>query len=406
MATLPELGKSDNIAANHMAQWPLWELAFRSGFLLAAISSSVSLLTWLGMLSGWWPLPGNGLSPIVWHLHEMLFGFAAIAAMGFSLTAVQTWTGLRSLHGTPLILLTLLWLLARVGFWINTPTTLLWATIAQGLWWYCAIFAFSRLLFLSGNRRNYLLVTIFLIMATLNLALLLADVNGFTELALHLGRSMVLMFTLLISIIAGRVIPFFTERGIGLIKIRNFPYIDKLLLLLSTAGIVIFITGYFAALPLSPAPLLISAAVLHFIRLALWFNPGILSRPLLWSLHLAYWLLAMGLLLAGMSFLHTTMPLSAAVHLITIGAMGLMILAMMSRVSLGHTGRPLTPKPRISAAFLLMAIAALTRALLPMLGHTVLAWQISTLLWIAAMLLFLSAYTAILLSPKQTQTKR
>lgn len=387
---------------NHITHWPVWQLAFRSCFLLATVASSLSLIYWLGMLSGWWSLPGNGMSAIVWHLHEMIFGFAATVAIGFSLTAVQTWTGLPSLQGRSVMLLAGLWLLARIGFWLNNPDSLLMATIAQCLWWYCSIYAFTRLLFLSGNRRNYLLIPIFCAMALVNLIVILADFNGFTGMALHLGRTMVLMFTLLIAIIAGRVIPFFTERGIGLIKITKTQTLDRILMSVSCAGIVVFTSGYFYPLPISPAPLLIAAGTLHLVRLVFWFKPGILSRPLLWSLHLSYLFLAVGLIATGLSFLIIQLSLSAALHLITVGAISLMILAMMSRVSLGHTGRPLTPAPWISVAFILLAIAAVIRSALPALGYPLLAWQLSIALWVSSMCLFLRFYSPILFSPKQS----
>ncbi|BDX04812.1 NnrS family protein [Planctobacterium marinum] len=380
---------------------PLWHLAFRACFLLASISSVFAIVTWLGILNNWWRFSEPALTPTLWHLHEMLFGFAATVAIGFTLTAVQTWTGLASIKGRPLALFMLLWLIARLVFWFNHSALVIPAIVVQMLWWVAAIWVFARLLIQAQNRRNYLLIAVFTLMAVLNLSILLADISGNTALALHLGRSMVLMFTLLMAIIAGRVIPFFTERGIGSIVMLPTPKTDQALLWVSATSIALFITGHFMSLPVSPAVLFIASGGLHLYRLVRWYHSAIFTLPLLWSLHGAYLFLALGLLATGVSFIAPVISLSAALHLITIGAIGLMILSMMSRVSLGHTGRPLTPKPLMSMAFVLLATAALVRAILPGLGAPVLSWQLSSLLWLLALLIFLLCYCPVLLAPRK-----
>ncbi|MCF6459363.1 NnrS family protein [Pseudoalteromonas sp. MMG024] len=383
------------------AEHPFFQLAFRSSFILGALASIVAMTIWLGFLNAWWQLNPTGLTSTVWHLHEMLFGFGATIATGFVLTAVQTWTGRPSIKGLPLMALVSLWLVIRVLFFVNSTATVILATVLQGLWWISIIAIYSHIVLLAKNRRNYLFIPLFSVMALLEMALLISELTIDTAQALHIGRTMVLMFGVLMGIVGGRVIPFFTRNGAKLAAVSHPKLLDPLLQTTSLLGALVFFSHFYISLPLSPAYLMIAAGCLHLAKLGFWQSNKTAGIALLWSLHLSYGALGVGLILLGASYFTPLIAFSSGLHVITVGAMGLMVLSMMSRVSLGHTGRILMPKPVISYAFLLMALAAIIRALMPSLGYAHLAWQLSAMLWITAFFMFIWVYLPILKAPRQ-----
>ncbi|WP_245961424.1 NnrS family protein [Thalassotalea euphylliae] len=385
---------------------PLWQLSFRAFFLAASLFSVVAVALWVGSLSGLSfasPITAKALylSSLVWHAHEMIFGFAATVAIGFILTAVQTWTSSPSISGRPVMALVAIWVMVRALLWYNTISSLAFAIALQSLWWLAIIGCYARIVLRAKNKRNYLFIPLLSALATVNLLVLGCGLAGKTDLAVHFTRSAVLIFTLVMAVVGGRVIPFFTVRGAGTEPTQPLPWLEMALLPVAIAGITIFILGQFISLPITPALFMLSAGILHLVRCARWSGRKTLNVPLLWSLHLAYLLMSLGLIALGLSYLTPMVQFSAALHIITIGAIGLIIIAMMSRVSLGHTGRALITKRRINLAFYLVAAAALIRFILPHLGYTLLSWQLSALLWGIAFSLFFFTYWPILTKPRQ-----
>ena len=232
--------KPEGNKQSSFSSFPIFELLFRSYFLLGMAASIISLVVWIGFLTGHSISGDSGLSPIIWHVHEMLFGFAATIAVGFILTAVQTWTGRASLSGMHVFFLIILWLLVRVLLWINSEVTIPFAILGQLLWWLYIIVSFTRIVVGSRNRRNYIFIPLLLTLATINIIILLADIFGNNALAIHLARTVVLLFTLLMSIIGGRVIPMFTVNGAKTLPIENIPVIEKLILPVGIAGTCTF----------------------------------------------------------------------------------------------------------------------------------------------------------------------
>jgi len=393
----------------HLAQLPVLDLPFRSYFLLAVGCSMLALAIWVtylnGYLAGYFTFTNKTISPLTWHIHEMIFGFGATVAVGFILTAAQTWTGKKSIKGLPVLAFIILWLAVRVTLLINQPSTIIIATVMQSLWWLGSIAVFARLVLSSNNRRNYLFIPLLLGLMSLNIALLVVDFYGYPELTRHIARTSVLMFCLLMAILGGRVIPFFTVSGAKLTAITTPSWLTPLLTIISVLGILVFFTSAFIDLPFSPAGLMISAGLLHLFRQSYWRSIATINIPLLWSLHLAYSSLGLGLILLGMSYLSDevfsiSIAFGDALHLITIAAMALMIFSMMARVSLGHTGRALLPSKLVSWLFYLIILSALARTLLPIFHQPLLAWNISTLAWLAASVLFLKVYLPILTTKK------
>ncbi|MCG7534246.1 NnrS family protein [Pseudoalteromonas sp. OOF1S-7] len=373
---------------------PVLMLAFRPLFLLGSLWACSAMLVWFAILSGYlnWSAP---YPATLWHAHEMIFGFASAIAIGFLFTAAKNWTGVSTLNGWPLLGLCVVWSSARIaGVWSAQP--LLWLIVLQGAFWLIAICHFTWVVVQVHNSKNYLFVPVLALLATLNIVFIVVlDLQAF-ELAGLLSQMAVLGFTILISILGGRVIPFFISRGLGLAQQQRTPRLDKLLLLVSLTGVAGFFAHHFMQLTVMPGYLLILAGLLHLARAAAWFQRRLFMVPLLWSLYLAYLMMALGLIGFGSAYFNTSWQAKDALHLITIGGMGMMILAMMARVALGHTARPLTPHPLMSVAFLLILTSALIRSMLPTYIGAHLAWQLSALIWSASFALFVFIYAPML----------
>ena len=384
---------------------PFWELAFRPWFLLAALWSVFAVTIWMGFLHGK-PLTHQWhmLNPLVWHTHEMIFGFAATVAAGFVLTAVQTWTSQPSLSGKPLMLLTFVWIAARICFALNDSTSVYLGFALQMLWWLGVIISYSKLVLKVKNKRNYVFIGIFSVMMFANASLLIADIQQNIPLAIHIAQTAVLMFVLLISLIAGRVIGFFTKNGAPQSNPQQYPWLNLVCNLLSAiCALGIFLT-YFSRNPVIwylLSFIFISTGILQTIRLIGWQPHKTFKVPLLWSLHATFLAMSFGLILMGISFVTNNIGFSDALHLITVGSIGGMILAMIARVSLGHTGRMIIVGNTMAVAFGALIIAGISRSALAIFGMPQLSWKISAALWIIGFMIFVVVYTPILFAARK-----
>ncbi|MEH6449205.1 MAG: NnrS family protein [Oleispira sp.] len=387
---------------NKVLSSPLWSLAFRPFFILGSLSSVISLVIWLVYLNSGEVLSQNQmLSPVLWHIHEMFFGFTLMIAIGFLLTAVQTWTGLKSLQGHSLISLSLIWIAIRILLLQNQnvfPGLLEAVIVLQVIWWGIVFVAFSRLIIKAGSRKNYIFLPLLVILMILQLSFLYYS-QAENDLLIHLARSAILFFSIIVGLISGRVIPLFTRNALAdnlKVSIKTTPKLDNSILIFSVLGSLNFLLSGLLAMPFSPAWLLLLVGALHLLRLSQWGNFYTLNNPLLWSLHSAYLCLSAGLMLVALSFFTESIRIADAFHLITVGAFGGMILAMISRVSLGHTGRPLQVNNWMVLAFLFIFIAVVLRVVLAVLNQPLWAWNSSALLWIAAYSIFLKFYIPVL----------
>lgn len=388
---------------NKFLSSPLWSLAFRPFFILGSLSSVVSLTIWLVYLNSGEVLNQNQiLSPLLWHIHEMFFGFTLMIAVGFLLTAVQTWTGLKSLQGHSLMCLSLIWVAIRILLLQDQSIfpELLEAVIAlQVIWWGIVFVAFSRLIIKAGSRKNYIFLPLLVVLMILQLSFLYYSQTEI-DLLIHLARSAILFFSIIVGLISSRVIPLFTRNALAdnlKVSIKTSPKLDNSILIFSILGSLNFLLSGLFAMPFSPAWLLLLVGALHLLRLSQWGSRYTLNNPLLWSLHCAYLCLAAGLMFVALSFFTEAVRIADAFHLITVGAFGGMILAMISRVSLGHTGRPLQVNNWMVLAFLFIFIAVVLRVVLAVLDQPLWAWNSSALLWIAAYSIFLKFYIPVLI---------
>ena len=377
---------------------PLFRLGFRPFFLLGALFSCLAMLGWLGQLNNWFVLPGIG-NPIWWHAHEMLFGFGAAIVAGFLLTAVQNWTAHPGVRSWPLALIVGLWVLPRCLLpWLGEDNLIL---MALDLAWLplCAWFL-AKPVIMTRQWRNLFFVPLLLILTLLNGATWLwRDDWSAVE---HLLITTVLLFTTLIAVMGGRVIPVFTARGTGQEKAPPSPWLERGALASLWLILLLWLLPDSWTNSLYMVPLYIVAAGLHLGRQLRWRPGTTLAQPLLWSLHLAYLFIPLGLLALAAHAAGLPLSLSLASHLLSAGCMGTMILGMIARVSLGHSGRALHVGRRITLAFALVILSAFMRVLLPLYWPSLAltGWNLSGWSWIAAYGLFVWVYTPILTRPR------
>jgi len=383
-----------------ITQHPLMALAFRPTFLLGAGWAVISIVLWLFMLTTQWQ-PQHIMPMNIWHAHEMLFGFGAMIATGFLMTAGQNWTGVAGLSGRPLAFLCLTWLIARLAPFIANDS-MAWITllVAQVIWWLTCMISFSRQIIVSRNKRNAFFIILLTMMMVFDIFILLATQHQAYQLANHLCQSMVLVFALLISIVGGRVIPFFTNTACNNKSGWLPPYFNSLVIISTLFAIASFILSGFIALPFKPGWIMMLSGLLHLIRLYSWHHTLIWKMAILWFLHLAYLGLALGLIVLGFSDLTQRIPFVDSLHILAITVMGGMILSMMARVSLGHTGRPLRLNNTMSFSFICVLLAGLIRVLAPQSSEPLFFIMLSGGLWLSSFMLFLYIYFPILTKPR------
>lgn len=381
---------------------PLLQLGFRPFFLLAGISAALFILVW-GLFFSSSSIAGLNVTaygPVYWHGHEMIFGFVVAVVAGFLLTAVKNWTGRQTATGTLLLMLVLLWVLARVLPFI--PDTFpYWMIAFIDISFLPAVAAaLLPLLIKTRNFRNLIFIGILLLLSAANVVFHMG-VAGWFEHGQRYGLyAAIYMIILLISIMGGRVIPFFIERGLADgFQRRSYPVIEI------SASLVLLLLGVLHTANVSGVYIItvaVMAAVLHFIRLAGWYNKGIWRVPLLWVLMLAYGWIVAGLFLMALA-LAGWFAVSLALHALTIGGIGLMTMGMMVRVSMGHSGRKLLAPGMMPAAFAALNIAVVIRVLLPLVmpPESYLALVlISALVWVAAFCAFIFSMSPVYLSPR------
>jgi len=381
---------------------PLWRLGFRPFFLFGAIFTIVAVGLWMtaytGKLPGWEPAGGW----LDWHRHEMPFGFAVAIVAGFLMTAVQNWTGIPGVRGWPLAALVGLWLAARLCWLMGMPW---WVIAVPELSWLPLLaILIARSLSQTRQIHNYpILATLALL--TLADALTLAGLaSGHADWLRNGAMAAIWLIVALMTMIGGRVIPFFTQSALGSsTKAAPTPHQLKLDYALMAATVLIAALsagGLTMTTSAWPFALLFAAlAVGHVIRLWQWWHRGIWQIALLWPLHLSYFWMALACM--GLAWFHTGAPLwfSFSLHALTVGAMGGLILAMIARVSLAHTGRSLEAPRPMGYAFVLFHLGAAARVFLtpwlPLPGII-----ITSICWIIAFGLFILCHGPMLCLPR------
>jgi uncharacterized protein involved in response to NO len=380
----------------------IWQQAFRPFFLFACIFAILSMGTWALVQAGeLYFMPYGGVT--FWHAHEMLFGFVAAIIVGFLLTAVQSWTGLRATHGKPLIILFTLWLLARVCMLLDI-FSMQWITALIDIsFLLLAAFFMAKLVLKVKQYRNLIFVPILLLLATANLFTHLSVMTGEIHFYTQGIYSTVMIITLIMTVVAGRVFPMFTANGTQTKKVDNLAWLEKSVISVTAIALLIHFFGLQQIISSKLMVLLfIFCSLGHSIRAIRWRPQVTFNTPLVWSLHLAYWFIPISFLLFALHYAGLNISTSNALHGLTAGAMSSLILAMIARISLGHSGRPLTPHWLMKYAFSLIILAGGIRLLSPyiQLYFNFNLHVVSACLWAFAFGIYVVVYAPILTTPR------
>jgi len=369
-------------------------LGFRPFYIGGALVAALTVPLWVAMFLGamsWQPV----VAPLLWHAHEMLFGFAVAIILGFLMTAGKAWTGLATPRGRALGSLIALWLAARVAS--LTGPYALYAVLDMALLPVVAAIL-VRLLIQSRNYRNLPLGLILVFMAVANVAFHGA-VSGVLSVPvlkpLHAGLALIIVVE---CVMAGRVIPAFTMAVTPGLKLAAKVWVERTTLGVTALGLVLWV---FAPASLIGFFVLALSALLQAKRLLGWKSNVTRTRPILWILHAAYAWIPVGLLLLAMAQLGWVNA-SVGIHALAVGATGGLIIGMVTRTARGHTGRPLTvSKPEVLAYGLVM-FAAVLRVLLPLLAPNLYVTSLlaAAALWSVAFLMYLWVFTPWLMQTR------
>ena len=374
---------------------------FRPMFFAAGLWAALVVPLWIAVWSD--EISYLGLfGPVVWHVHEMMFGYVGAVLGGFVLTAVPNWTGRLPVRGLPLAALALAWLAGRVAVWCGNaigpvPTAVLDLAFLAGL----AVFVANELV-AGRNWRNLQVLAGLALMVAANVLFHLsvmdvADVEGIAV------RLSIAVISLLLALIGGRIVPSFTRNWLAK---RDGPEIaapmgriDKITLAATAVGLATWVAP---APELVPGVLLTAAGLLNLARLARWHGWKTLAEPLVSVLHAGYLWLAIGVGLLGVSMLGDGewVPETLALHVLAIGAIGTMTLAVMTRAILGHTGRDLHAGPWVVAIYGLATVPVLTRAAFEFVQHMDLLWATAGA-WSLAFALFTAVHAPMVFGPRK-----
>jgi len=376
----------------------LLSYAFRPFFLMNGVFAMLIMLLWVMTLHGS-GLPGA--TPL-WHSHEMLIGFAMAAVAGFSLTAVANWTGRPALQGLPLTLLVVSWLAGRLAMLLSIYIPAGLVFFIDMLFPVLLACLLSREIIGGRSRRNYPLIAIVFMVAIFNAVYQLGAgqwLPGGDRLAIYL---LIHTLLLLVVIIAGRIVPTFTGNWLRQQGHEQMPVNNDIVNW--TALALTLLVGLAASfIPVHPLTgvLAFAAAFVHGLRLARWKAFATVSNPLLFVLHVAYLWLPVGYVLLGCAVFGWLVSPTAALHALTMGAIGSMVLAVTTRVALGHTGRPLHAARLTVLSYWLFILAVLVRVLGPLSGQGyMLMIDLSATGWILSFAIFTWVYWPILSRPR------
>jgi uncharacterized protein involved in response to NO len=376
-------------------RFALFALGFRPFYLLAALLAALAVPVWVAQYVGL--LPGRGpIAGLAWHMHEMVFGFAVAVVTGFLFTAGRNWTNQPTPTGRMLAGLAALWLAARVlaitgpSFAAAYVDFAFLPLVAWFLW---------RALKAANNKRNYFFVALLAALALLNMCFWFAAFGIAPMSPLVPIKAALYVIVTIVAIMGGRVIPMFTQNAIPTARVRRNGTLDRWAIGLLAAALALDVL---AAPEWLLAPAALAAAVLHAVRLALWDPVATRGKPIVWILHASYAWISVGLALLAVAALTPKVHEVYAVHAFAIGAVSGMIIGMITRTALGHTGRVLAAGLAETFAYLLVQAAAITRvvvglALPAAYGQTL---ALSALFWSAGFALYAIAYFPILTRPR------
>lgn len=383
----------------HFTRHAVWALGFRPFYLLGAAFAMLAIPLWL-----LWYFAGpswqNALMhamhiDLLWHVHEMVFGFALAIIIGFLFTAVRNWTGLTTPRHGHLALLAGLWLAGRLAMLFAAPAL---AAVIDLAFIPLAAWPLYRVLRKANNRRNLFLIGLLALLTAVNvlfhlIRLGVLSINPFAPI-----HAAILIIVVIESVIGARVIPMFTANGAPGSRPQVSPVRDKVALILTVVTALAYVCGLPAGLP-APlvAGLALGTAATVLLRVLGWQPQKTRGIPLLWILHLSYGWIAAGFLLLALALLQQT-SFSLAFHALTVGSMAGLIMGMITRTTLGHTGRALLAGRAEAAMYGLIQAGALARVVAGLVAGDArdAALLVSGIAWAGAFLLYLLVYTPYL----------
>lgn len=371
---------------------------FRPLFMAAGIWAALAAPLWVAVWTGVISYDG-AFAPQVWHIHEMMFGFIAAAVGGFILTAVPNWTGRLPVRGLPLAGLALFWLAGRVAVWFSASIGPIATAAIDLLYLTALVLCVANEIFAGRNWKNAPVLVALALLAGANglFHLEAAEIAETGDLAIRLS---IAVMALLVALIGGRVVPSFTRNWF---RKNDGPEIagpmvgfDRIVLAVSIVALTAWTAlGEGQAVGAGLA----IAGLLNLARLARWRGWATMGEGLVMILHVGYLWLAVGLILLGVSMLQDAMTTAAALHMLTLGAMGTMTLAVMTRAILGHTGRDLHAGPGTMAIFACVTVAMVLRVAYAFAPTVDLIWA-SAGFWTAAFALFVWIYAPLTYRPR------
>ena len=389
------------LALRMASRIPFLTFGYRPFFLFGGFYAAVAIVLWLMVLDGRIALPA-ALDPLQWHQHEMIFGFAAAAIAGFLLTAVPNWTGRLPVAGWPLAALVGLWLAGRCAVFASASLGPWPAAVIDGAFLPAFAAVVLREIVAGRNWRNAKVAIPVALLALCNLAVH-AEAVGLAEDSARPALLLAVFLVLtLIGIVGGRIVPSFTRNWLAKRGVKSLPRSYRALDGVAIALVPVSgLAAVFAPDEPVTAALALAAAVAHGVRLALWRGYRTAAEPLVWILHVGYAWIPIGFALLGAALLTDAVPRSAALHALTAGAFGTMILAVTTRASLGHAGRALTAGRATTLCYILVIAAAAIRVAAPIGGWPAFGYEASALLWVGAFVVFTVAYFPVLVLPRK-----
>jgi uncharacterized protein involved in response to NO len=375
---------------------------FRPFFLIALAYAALAIVAWLGIRATE-SLPLPTLPPQLWHAHEMLFGFIGAAIAGFLLTAVPSWTGARGFAGWPLAALFGVWLAGRVALASATHLPVGVLAAVELLFLPCLAAFIAPPILRSLNRNTFVLGVLALLWFA-DAVYLCAFAQGDAFLATRALYGGIDLVLILITIIGGRIVPAFTANALRSrgqpVAMRSYPWLEAIVI---GAMVAFAVVDVFLQSAIALAIVAGVAAIAHAIRLGGWQGRRTFAQPIVWILHAGYAWLPIGLALRSLYLLWGFDWAARWLHALTMGAASTMIVAVITRASLGHTGRPLKVERSVAIAYGMILLATLVRVF----GGVVLPYEasiwIAGIVWLGAFGLLLATYAPILVLPRADQ---
>lgn len=381
---------------------PLWSSAFRPFFLLGAGYGLVFMIAWAGAYAGVWALPTANVPLALWHGHEMIHGFSLAIVVGVLLTALPSWSGTPELRGAALVWLAALWCVGRIAVWAAAWLAPAVVMAADALLVTALIALVAPQLLRIANRLYLWLLPVLLALLAANLVYHLALMRADPAVAAGALHAAVYALIVLYALTGGILTPIFTgnalrEKGRG----EQARFSVPLEVAAVVTVVVLALADLAGASSLSVGIAALACAIVHGWRVARWRGWRVADVPLVLPMHLGFAWLVAAFALKAVAELGGAVPDTAWLHAFTVGALGMMMMGLMLRVSLRHTGRPLVVPGMLRAAGALMLAAAFVRLAVSVHGLGTGATLVAALAWLAAFAIYLAYFAPVLVAPSR-----